>query len=122
MVLLMQYGLVWRMQKQVGNTASDISAQLGRSSTTGERLLVHFHSQQCHACKPITPLVEEIRQHHDDVLSINITNQPQLARDFGITATPMIAIIESSKISSMRAGPLKQKQLEQPLNALTPNA
>lgn len=121
-VLLMQFGLVWRMQKQVGKIAPDISALLGRSPAADERLLVYFHSQHCHACKPMTPLVEKMHQQHDNVLSINITDQPQLARDFGITATPTIAIIESNKISSIRAGTLRQKQLEQLLDPKTSDA
>jgi len=121
-LLLIQLGLVWRMQKRVGKAVPDISALLGRSPVTGENVLVYFYNQRCHACRTMTPLVEEMHEQITNVLRINITEQPQLTREFGITATPTIAMIENKMVRFMRAGPLRRKQLEQLLNPLAPNA
>lgn len=112
LVIMMQFGLVWCMQKQVGNTAPDTSALPGRSPTADERVLLYFHSQHCHACKPMTPLIEAMRNQYNNVLSLDISGQPQLARDFGIMATPTVAIIADNKISAMRAGSQNQMQLD----------
>ena len=121
LVMFLQLDLVWRMQKQVGNPAPDISQHLGHAPRADERVLVYFLSQHCHACKSMTPLIEQMQKQHDNVLSVNISDQPQLARDFGITATPTVAIIEDSKISAMRAGTLNQKQLDRLLTPRDPN-
>jgi len=113
LALVMQFGLVWRMRKQVGKSAPDLSALMGRAPAAGEPVLVYFYSDYCHACKPMTPLIKNMHTSHDNVLSINIRNQPHVARDFGITATPTIAIVSDNKIAALRVGTLNQKQINQ---------
>lgn len=112
LVMLMQFGLVGRMRKQVGENAPDLNTSMRRMPAAKERVLVYFYSDYCHACKPMTPFMKELQTSRDNVVSINISEQPRVARDFGITATPTVAIIEDTKISAMRAGTLNQKQID----------
>lgn len=111
LMMLMQFGLVWRMRKQVGKTAPDLRTLIGRAPAAKERVLVYFYSDYCHACKPMTPLIKNMQTTLDNVLSINISEQPQMARDFGITATPTIAVVGNNKICAIRAGTLNQNQI-----------
>jgi thioredoxin 1 len=113
LVMLMQFGMVWRMQKQAGKPAPDISVLPGHTPGADESVLVYFYSRYCHACKPITPLIEKTREQQNDVPGVNISEHQPITRDFGIMATPTIAMIENNRISALRVVTLQQKQIDQ---------
>lgn len=122
LVALIKLILTLKIQRRLGRVAPDIGEFLGRAPDPGERLLVYLHSQHCTACKPMTPLINAMRTKYNNVLSINIAAQPQLARDFGIIVTPTVVIIENNNILAMHTGTLNQKQLDTMLQPVTADA
>lgn len=70
----------------------------------------------------MTPLINAMRTKYNNVLSIDIAAQPQLARDFGIMVTPTVVIIENNNILAMHTGTLNQKQLDTMLQPVTADA
>lgn len=112
LVTLIQLGLGWGMQIRVGKTAPDISGLLACSPAKDDCMVDNFYSLDCHACKPMTPLIEEMRKQHITVLSVVLNDQSLPARDFGIMATLMQSRIEDYRICAMRTGTPKQKQLD----------
>lgn len=122
LVALIKLLLALKIRKQLGRAAPDISQTLGRTPAPDERLMVYLHSQYCTACKPMTPFINALRSKNENVLSIDITVHPQLARDFGVMVTPTVVIIENNQILTIRTGTLDQKQLESMLQPETADA
>ncbi len=115
LVVLLQLGMWWRTKRQVGRTAPDITALTGQPLAVNQRALVYFYSQNCGACKPMTPSVNSLKEEHDHVYAVDIGEHTRLARDFGLLATPTVFIVENGQIVQVKLGTLSQKQLERML-------
>jgi thioredoxin 1 len=112
LVVLLQPGMRWRSKRQVGRPAPDTLALTGRALGQNERALFYFCSQNCGACKPMTPLVGELKTLYDRIYAIDIASHAQLARDFGLLAIPTVYIVENGHIVQVRLGAQSRKQLE----------
>jgi thioredoxin 1 len=112
LVVLLQLGMWWRSKRQVGRPAPDTLALTGRALGENERALFYFYSQNCGACKPVSRLVNEFKTRYDRIYAIDIASHAQLARDFGLLATPTVYIVENGHIVQVRLGAQSRKQLE----------
>ena len=112
LVVLCQPGMWWRGIPQVGQRAPDTTVLSGRVPGENERALFHIYGQNCSACKPISPLVNELKIQYDRIYAIGITCHVQLARDFGLLATPTDSIVANGHIIQVRPGTQSPKQLE----------
>lgn len=62
-------------------------------------LLIDFTSPTCGPCLMLTPVLEKlVDENICSVASINILENPELAREFKISVTPTIAIAKDNKI------------------------
>ena len=52
----------------------------------------------------MTPVIDQLREQHDNLIKVNISEHAQIARDFGIAGVPCIAIVVDGKISKVRLG------------------
>jgi hypothetical protein len=59
----------------------------------------------------MTPLVDRLAATHGNLIKVDVAERPDLARGFGIAATPNFVRVESGKIQKVRLGGLGERQL-----------
>ena len=87
-----------------GKKIESFGGELGNRIKAGNKLLVYFYSPGCSACKPMTPVIDRMKQNNKDVFKINVARDMDIARKFGVMGTPATVLVENSKISKYILG------------------
>ena len=77
--------------------------------------LLDFYADWCGPCRMVLPLVDEIAAERDDLLvgTINVNDNPELAREFGVISIPTLIVMKDGKIINRASGARsKEKILE----------
>ena len=78
-------------------------------------VLLDFWATWCGPCRMIAPTVEQIAQEHPEyrVGKIDVDEDPDLARQFGIMSIPSLFVIKNGQIAAQAVGVMpKEKILE----------
>jgi len=94
-----------------GREVPQLAALLNERQRKQSRLLVYFCSPRCGMCQNMTPVIERLAGDRDDVLKIDVTEAPALARAFGVMATPSLALVEHGAISRLTVGARSETQV-----------
>ncbi len=77
--------------------------------------LIDFYADWCGPCRMVLPLVDEIAKERSDLLvgKINVNENPDLAREFGIMSIPTLIVMKNGEIIKRSSGAKsKEKILE----------
>ncbi|MBE6718406.1 MAG: thioredoxin [Ruminococcaceae bacterium] len=75
-------------------------------------VLLDFWASWCGPCRMLSPIVDEIAEEVEGkvkVGKINVDEQPELAKEFGIMSIPTLVVMKNGEISSREVG-LRSKQ------------
>ncbi len=109
-VILMQVSLHHRARRVEGQEAPDTSVLDGIASKNS-RKVYYFYGRHCGPCKAMAPVIERLRQDHPNLIKLDIAEAPDLARQFGIVATPTFILVEDGTIRKVRLGGMTRRQL-----------
>jgi thioredoxin 1 len=115
-VILMQVNLHRRARQMEGREAPDTSV-LDGIAAKHSRKIYYFYGRHCGPCKAMAPIIERIRQDHPNLIKLDIAEAPDLARRFGIVATPTFVLVEAGRIRRVRLGGMRERQLRAMLDA-----
>ncbi len=86
-------------RRMLGRQISEPSPDEG----SGARLY-YFWSPQCAMCRGMTPLIDRLRETRSDLFKINAAESPELARGFGIAATPTLVLVRDGLVKKVLLG------------------
>ncbi len=68
--------------------------------------LLDFYADWCGPCRMVLPLVDEIASERDDILvgKINVNDNPELAREFGVISIPTLIVMKDGEIINRSSG------------------
>ncbi|HID39705.1 MAG TPA: thioredoxin [Calditrichaeota bacterium] len=88
-----------------GKTISGLKkGEISKEIEEGNRVLVYFYTPSCSACKPMTPVVNELSSEFKNLFKVNLANNMEMGRSFGVMGTPALVLVEDKKIKSYVLG------------------
>ncbi len=111
--LAMQLRVLFAGRRMQGKPAPDFSSLLSPGQTGQVRYLLYFYSEHCGPCRSMRPNVEALAgRFPDQVLKVDVQQAPELARAFGVMATPTSLLVENGQIGKVLLGAQGVRRLE----------
>ena len=94
----------------VNVTKANFEAEVVNSAKT---VLLDFWATWCGPCRMIAPTVEAVAEENPDVLvgKVNVDEEPELARAFGITSIPTLVVMKDGKTVRQAVGVQTKEQI-----------
>ena len=75
--------------------------------------LLDFYADWCGPCRMVLPIVDEIAAERDDLLvgKINVNDNPDLAREFGIMSIPTLIVMKDGVVVNRVSGAKSKSQI-----------
>ena len=74
-------------------------------------VLLDFYADWCGPCRMVSPIIEEIAKERSDIKvgKINVDQEPELAKQFGIMSIPTLVVMERGRIKRQESGARSKK-------------
>lgn len=92
-ILLLQVVPYLRTRRQEGKPAPELDEYLGPQQRAQPQLLFYFGSPSCAPCASVSRAVEALQAERNDIVKVDVSSAPELARAFGIMATPTLVLV-----------------------------
>ena len=82
--------------------------------TTDKVVMLDFYADWCGPCNMVAPLVAELAEENSDycIGKVNVDDEPELARQFGVTTIPTLVILNKGEVVRQSVGALPKDKLE----------
>ena len=89
-------------------------------SSSSRPVLVDFWAEWCGPCRMLSPTIDQIAEDYDGKVTvgkINIDEEPELARRFGVMSIPTLILFKDGSIVSRSVGVVSKDKIAAMLDA-----
>lgn len=81
--------------------------------TSDKTVLLDFFADWCGPCRMIAPFVEEIADEQPQLLvaKINVDEEPELARRFGVMSIPTLVVMKNGEVANRSKGAMPKAEI-----------
>jgi len=108
---LVQFTLIRRTRRMEGRDAPITNELIDEILQRRGQVLLYFYTPKCDACQVMAPRIDRLISKHENVIKLNARENNEMARSFGLVATPSIVQIKKGKIAKIIAGITSEKQI-----------
>ena len=78
------------------------------------KVLVDFNAEWCGPCKMLRPALEKLAEENKNikVVSVNVDNNPDLARKFNVFSIPCLVVLKDGKELERTVGLISRTELD----------
>lgn len=87
-----------------GKSIPQVDGKIGKALARNPRTLLYFYTPTCSACKVMTPVIDRLQKEFDNILKVNLANDMETGKKFGVMGTPSLVLVEENKIKSFIVG------------------
>jgi len=109
--LAFRFMMFSKMRKQKGKPAPELSGIFGKAIQQGKPALFYFYSESCGACRPMTPVVDNLKKEKLPCYKVDITHHMDIAKKFGVMATPSTVLVNKGIVQEFLIGPQNESKL-----------
>lgn len=82
-------------------------------------VLLDFWASWCGPCRMVSPVIDEIAGEHPEIRvgKVNVDEQPELARSFGVMTIPTLVAMKDGKIINQTSGVMPKAKILALLNS-----
>ena len=97
--------------KVVTVTKENFEEEVLKASTP---VLVDFNANWCGPCRMLRPILDEVSEETDKVkiVSINIDDEEELAREYGVMSIPCLVLINNGKETKRNVGLISKDEVK----------
>jgi len=102
--LVLLQGLMWLQARRAqGRPAPDTTLVDGKAAADRVRVY-YFYATHCGPCRSMMLLVERLRGDHRNLIKLDVSESRELARSFGVAATPSFIQVIDGVIRRVKLG------------------
>ncbi|MGM0597676.1 MAG: thioredoxin family protein [Myxococcota bacterium] len=110
--IILKQIMVFKLKKMKGKAVPRLTGKPKKAIDNQKSALFYFYSPSCGACRSMTPVISQLADHNDNVFKVDITKDYDLARKFGVMATPTTILIKNKIIKDIIIGPQSTQKLK----------
>jgi len=115
LMLLLQIIIAVGSRRQRGRRIQGVGGPMGEAITSGDRLLAYFYIPSSPDCTTQTEIIDRLQGEYANIFKVNVAEQFEAARAFGVTATPTTIIVEGGKVVDVLVGSRNEAHLREAL-------
>ncbi len=76
------------------------------------RWLIYFMAPSCGMCRSTTPVIEALARTRPNVVSVDASQRPDLARALHVMATPAFVVLDGGRVEQVAVGAKSRRRIE----------
>jgi thioredoxin 1 len=106
-----QLFMFFKMKLNKGKHLTDLEGSAGEIIKSGGKSVFYFYSPNCGACLSMTPVIDRLSAKNKSIHKINILEDMNTARKFGVMGTPSLVVVEDGVINEFLVGQQPEEKI-----------
>jgi thioredoxin 1 len=112
LMLAVQLAFRWYGRRLQGKLVPALGGDRDRLVREHGRLLLYFFSPHCGQCRAMTAIVQRLSENHPNVVLLDVSQEQEVMRRFGIVATPTTVLVVGGQVRRVLLGVQPERVLE----------